>query len=391
MRIAYFDCIGGASGDMLLGALIDAGADVEELRGRLAALRLNDFELATRRVVKNGFSAAKVDVIVSDDVPERHLAEIEAIVAGSDLAPAIKGQAIAIFRRMAEVEAGIHGTTLEHVHLHELGGVDTIVDVVGVLLALDVLGIEKVYASPLPMGRGFIRGAHGQIPLPAPATVALLKGVPIVGSEIEKELVTPTGAALLSSLAAGFGPIPPMTLAAVGYGAGGRDLPIPNLVRLLLGDQATPAHLGMESVVILETNIDDMNPQVYDHVMARLFKAGALDVFLTSIQMKKNRPGILLRVIARPGDTGPLTDILLAETSTLGVRQQIMSRVSLRREIRTVETPYGAVRVKIAAFGDGLRRAAPEYDDCRRLAEQQDVPLRDVYRAAERAAEQMIA
>ncbi len=391
MRIAYFDCIGGASGDMLLGALIDAGCDVEELRGRLAALHLSDFELATRRVVKNGFSATKVDVIVADTVPERHLAEIEVIVEGSDLSPAIKSQAIAIFRRMAEVEAGIHGTTLEHVHLHELGGVDTIVDVVGVLLALDALGIEKVYASSLPMGRGFVRGAHGQIPLPAPATVALLKGVPIVGSEIEKELVTPTGAALLSSLAAGFGPIPPMTLAAAGYGAGGRDLPIPNLVRLLLGDQATPAHLGVESVVILETNIDDMNPQVYDHVMARLFKAGALDVFLTSIQMKKNRPGILLRVIARPSDTGPLTDILLAETSTLGVRQQIMSRVSLRREIRTVETPYGAVRVKIAAFGDGQRRAAPEYDDCRRLAEQQGVPLRDVYRAAERAAEQMIS
>ncbi len=390
MRIAYFDCIGGASGDMLLAALIDAGCDIEELRGRLAALHLSDFELTMRRVAKNGFSAAKVDVNVADTAPERRLAEITAIVEGSDLPPAIAGQAVAIFRRMAEVEAGIHGTPLELVHLHELGGVDTIVDVVGVLLALDTLGIEKVYASPLPMGRGFIRGAHGQIPLPAPATVALLQGVPIVGSEIEKELVTPTGAALLSALAAGFGPIPPMTLATVGYGAGGRDLPIPNLVRLLIGDQATPAHLGIESVVILETNIDDMNPQVYDHVMARLFKAGALDVFLTSIQMKKNRPGILLRVIARPGDTGPLTAIILAETSTLGVRQQTMSRVSLRRESHTVETPYGAVRVKVATLADGTRRAAPEYDDCRRLAEQQGAPLRDVYRAAERAAEQVI-
>ncbi len=390
MKIAYFDCIGGASGDMILGALLDAGLSAETLSARLAALRLNDFQLRTQRVVKNGFSATKVDVVVADDVPERHLAEIQAIVEGSDLAPAIKSQAMAIFRRMAEVEAAIHGSTLDRVHLHELGGVDTIVDVVGVLLALDAWGIEKVYVSPLPMGRGFIRGAHGQIPLPAPATVALLKGVPIVGSEIEKELVTPTGAALLSSLAVGFGPIPPMTLAAVGYGAGGRDLPVPNLVRLLLGDQATPAHLGVESVVILETNIDDMNPQVYDHVMARLFKAGALDVFLNPIQMKKNRPGILLRVIARPGDTGPLTDILLAETSTLGVRQQIMSRVSLRREIRTVETPHGAVRIKIATFGDGQHRATPEYDDCRRLAEQQGVPLRDVYRAAERAADAIV-
>jgi pyridinium-3,5-bisthiocarboxylic acid mononucleotide nickel chelatase len=389
MKIAYFDCIGGASGDMILGALIDAGLGIETLRARLAALRLADFELKMQRVNKNGFSATKVDVVVADDVPERHLAEIEAIIATSELASSIQLQANAIFRRMAEVEAGIHGTTLDHVHLHELGGVDTIVDVVGCLVGLDALGIEKVYASPLPMGRGFIKGAHGQIPLPAPATVALLKGVPIIGSDIEKELVTPTGAALLSSLAAGFGPIPPMTLTAVGYGAGGRDLPVPNVVRLLLGDQAVPASLGAESVVVLETNIDDLNPQIYDHVMARLFKAGALDVFLTPIQMKKNRPGTLLRVICRPGDSGPLTDILLRETSTLGVRQQIMGRMSLPREFRTVTTPYGNVRIKIAKLGDGTRRAAPEYDDCRRLAEDTGAPLRDVYRAAERAAEQV--
>ncbi|MGC8782070.1 MAG: nickel pincer cofactor biosynthesis protein LarC, partial [Anaerolineae bacterium] len=281
--------------------------------------------------------------------------------------------------------------SLDHVHLHELGGVDTIVDVVGCLVGLDALGIERVYASPLPLGRGFIQAAHGQIPLPAPATVALLKGVPVVGSDIEKELVTPTAAALLSSLAAGFGPIPAMTLLGVGYGAGGRDLPIPNLIRLMIGDQATPAHLGVESVVVLETNIDDLNPQVYDYVMARLFKAGALDVFLEPIQMKKNRPGTLLRVICRAGDTGPLPDILLAETSTLGVRQQTMARVSLRREVRTVETPYGAVRVKIATLGDGSRRAAAEYDDCRRLAEETGATLREIQRAAEQAAERIVA
>lgn len=391
MKIAYFDCIGGASGDMILGALLDAGLPVETLRARLAALRLPDFELRTQRVNKNGFSAIKVDVIVADDAPERRLAEITAIVEGSDLAPAIKAQATAIFRRLAEVEAGIHGTTLDHVHLHELGGVDTIVDVVGCLVGLDELGIGQLYASPLPLGRGFIKGAHGQIPLPAPATAALLKDAPVVGSDIEKELVTPTGAALLSSLAAGFGPIPAMTLRAVGYGAGGRDLPIPNLVRLFIGDQVTSARLGVESVVVLETNIDDLNPQVYDYVMARLFKAGALDVFLSPIQMKKNRPGTLLRVICRPGDVDAMTDILLAETSTLGVRQQIMARVSLRREMQTVETPFGAVRIKIATLTGGERRAAPEYDDCRRLAEEAGAPLREVYRAAERAAEALLA
>ncbi len=311
MKIAYFDCIGGASGDMILGALLDAGLPLATLQERLAALPLRDFALDARRVSKNGFSATKVDVVVRDDAPERHLAEIAAIVEAGDLAPGIKERALAIFRRLAEVEAGIHGTTLDHVHLHELGGVDTIVDVVGCLVGLDALGIERVYASPLPLGRGFIQAAHGQIPLPAPATVALLRGAAIVGSDIEKETVTPTGAALLTALAAGFGPIPAMTLTAVGYGAGGRDLPIPNVVRLLIGDGAAPTHLGVESVVILETNIDDLNPQVYDYVMARLFKAGALDVFLTPIQMKKNRPGTLLRVICRPDDSGPLTDILM--------------------------------------------------------------------------------
>ncbi len=389
MKIAYFDCIGGASGDMILGALLDAGLPLTTLRERLAALPLRDFTLDARRVSKNGFSATKVDVVVADDAPERHLAEIAAIVEAGDLAPGIKERALAIFRRLAEVEANIHGTSVDHVHLHELGGVDTIVDVVGCLVGLDALGIQRVYASPLPLGRGFIRAAHGQIPLPAPATVALLRGAAVVGTDIEKETVTPTGAALLTALAASFGPIPAMTLTAVGYGAGGRDLPIPNVVRLLIGDGVAPTHLGVESVAILETNIDDLNPQMYDYVMARLFKAGALDVFLTPIQMKKNRPGTLLRVICRPDDSGPLTNILLAETSTLGVRQQIMARVSLRREVRTVETPYGQVRVKIATLGDGTRRAAPEYDDCRRLAEETGAPLREITRAAERAADDM--
>jgi uncharacterized protein (TIGR00299 family) protein len=238
MKIAYFDCIAGASGDMILGALVDAGLPLETLRERLSALHLADFELRTRRVAKNAFAATKVDVIVADDVPERHLADIEAIVMDSDLTPTIKERAIAIFRRMGEAEANIHGTTMEHVHLHELGGVDTIVDVVGALVGLDALGVEQVVASPVPLGRGFIRGAHGQIPLPAPATVALLRGAPVVGSPLEMETVTPTGAALLTSLAASFGPIPAMTLTALGYGAGSRDLPIPNVIRLLIGEAA---------------------------------------------------------------------------------------------------------------------------------------------------------
>jgi hypothetical protein len=389
MPTAYFDCIAGASGDMILGAMLDAGLPEATLRERLAGLHLKDFDLRCYRVNKNGFSAMKVDVIVHDDVPARHLPDIEAIITASDLPPALQARAVAIFRRLGEVEAGIHGVPLEETHLHELGGVDTIVDVVGVLAGLEVLGVERVVVSPLPLGRGFVRGAHGQIPLPAPATVALLKGVPVVGSDLNLELVTPTGAALLTSLAESYGPLPAMTLAAVGYGAGRRDLPIPNVLRLLLGD-APPAAGGLitETLTLLETNIDDLNPELYEYVMARLFEAGALDVFLAPIQMKKNRPATLLRVLCRPGDAELLSGILFAETSTLGVRRQSIARDSLPRASHTVETPYGPVRVKVARWGEGQVqfKTAPEYDDCRRLAEAVGVPLREVYRAAERAA-----
>jgi uncharacterized protein (TIGR00299 family) protein len=392
MKIAYFDCFAGASGDMILGALLDAGLPETTLQQGLAALRLVDFELRASRVMKKGLSATKVDVLVADDVPVRHLPEIEAIVEESDLSPAIKERAIAIFRRLGQVEASIHGMPIEQVHLHELGGVDTIVDVVGALIGLDELGIQQVYASPLPMSRGFVRSAHGSIPLPAPATVALLadrspqgKGVPIVGVDLEAELVTPTGAAILSSLAVDFSPIPDMRLMAVGYGAGGRDLPIPNVLRLLLGTQPTAKDATIESLVVLETNVDDLNPEIYDYVMARLFEAGALDVFLSPIHMKKNRPATLLRVLCRPGDSDSLMAILFAETSTLGVREQWVTRHCLDRTVHTVETAYGPVRVKVADWGAGQIKAAPEYEDCRRLAEARQVPLREVYQAAQQA------
>jgi uncharacterized protein (TIGR00299 family) protein len=439
MKIAYFDCIAGASGDMILGALVDAGLPLETLRERLEALHLADFELRARRVAKNAFAATKIDVIVADDVPERHLADIEAIVMDSDLVPEIKERAVAIFRRMGEAEANIHGTTMEHVHLHELGGVDTIVDVVGALVGLDALGVEQVVASPVPLGRGFIQGAHGQIPLPAPATVALLKGAPVVGSPLEMETVTPTGAALLTSLASSFGPIPSMTLEALGYGAGSRDLPIPNVIRLLIGEAAaqkpqaphhhhphphqhthnhehphdhehsqdhvhdhphehshspnlpitnhqspitSPSCLDTSTLSVLETNIDDLNPEIYEYVMGKLFEAGALDVYLAPIQMKKNRPATLLRVLCHPDDVQTMTAILFVETSTLGVREQSVARHALPRVIEHVDTPYGPVHVKVAELPDGTTKRAPEYEDCRCLAEEHGVPLREVYRAA---------
>lgn len=389
MKIAYFDCVAGASGDMILGALLDAGLPEATLHERLAALHLDGFELNCYRVNKNGFDAVKVDVIVDDNVPARTLVDIEAIVMGSDLSLALKKQAVSIFRRLGEVEATIHGTTLEQIHLHELGGIDTIIDVVGTLVGLEVLGVEQVTASPLPMGRGFVGGAHGKIPLPAPATLALLKGTPIVGSDLDMELVTPTGAVLLSSLAEAFGPISTMTLTSVGYGAGARDLPIPNLLRVLLGDRPTTDQAIIETLVVLETNIDDLNPEFYDYVMGRLFDAGALDVYLSPIQMKKNRPATQLSVLCRPMDVDGLRNILFTETSTLGVRQQMVQRHRLNRSVHTVETPYGSVRVKMARLSEGQTKAYPEYEDCRRLAEAGGKTLREIYRAAEQAAEKL--
>lgn len=386
MKIAYFDCVTGASGDMILGALVGAGLPVDVLRQRLAALNLDNFELHVYPIDKRGIQATKVDVLVQDDVPERRLGDIEAIIAASDLSLTIKEQANPMIRRLGTVEADIHGTTLEEVHLHELGGIDTIVDIVGTLIGLEELRIERVVVSPLPLGRGIVESQHGKLPVPAPATIALLKGVPVVGSEFTKELVTPTAALLLSSLASAYGPIPPMTLAEVGYGAGQRDLPIANVLRLLIGRQVTPDVVTMESLVLLETNIDDLNPEIYDYVMARLFAEHALDVFWTPVQMKKNRPGILLSVLCQPGDVPVLIQTIFTETTTLGIRQQVVSRHALARSTRTVETAYGSVRIKMA-FQDGkLLKVAPEYEDCRQLAEANGVALRQVYAAAQRAA-----
>jgi len=387
MKIAYFDLISGASGDMILGALIDTGLPDHKLTEGLDALKLYDFKLQVNRVNKNGFSATKVDVIVNDDVPERHLPDIEKIIFQSDLSGHIQQKAISIFRRLGTIEAEIHGTTLEQVHLHELGGVDTIVDVVGTLLGLEMLGIEKVIASPVPLGRGFVKGAHGQIPLPAPATVALLEGVPVVGNELMVETVTPTGAVLLTSLAAKFGPIPEMTLQSVGYGAGGRDLPIPNVLRLFIGEHVTISGIQTEMLVLLETNIDDLNPEIYAHVMEMLFSAGALDVYLTPIHMKKNRPATQLSVLCQEQDSFRMHEILFLETTTLGIREMSIRRHSLEREIQNVETPWGTVRVKIAHLPNNKIKAAPEFEDCQKLATESNIPLREIYLAAQASAD----
>jgi pyridinium-3,5-bisthiocarboxylic acid mononucleotide nickel chelatase len=389
MKIAYFDCISGASGDMIIASLLDAGLAEDALRAGLAGLNIGNYEINIRRVVKNGINSTKFDVQVPHDLPERHLEDIRALISSSTITDPIREKAQAMFARLGEVEAEIHATSPDQVHLHELGGVDTLVDVFGTLIGLEALGIEKVYSSPLPLGRGFVQSAHGLLPLPAPATVSLLKGVPVYGAPIESELVTPTGALLLTSLASGFSSIPEMKLSSVGYGAGGRDFPIPNLLRVFIGEQEEDEHIIVDRLALLETNIDDLNPEIYDYLFSRLFTSGALDVFLSAIQMKKNRPGTMLHILCRPEDIPAMTAILFAETSTLGIRQNFVTRYALERSIRTVETPYGPVRVKVAYLGEGYRLASPEYEDCRRLAEENQVPLRTIYRIVERLADQL--
>jgi uncharacterized protein (TIGR00299 family) protein len=386
MKTAYFDCIAGASGDMLLGALIDAGLPAAALEAELAKLRIDDFHLHVSKVSKNGFGATKVDVHAHDHAPERHLREIRPIVEKSHISDKVKERAIRVFTRICEVEGGIHGMSADEVHLHEVGGVDAIVDVVGVLAGVELLGIERVAVSPLPMGRGFIMGAHGRIPLPAPATLGLLKGVPVHGSPVDKELVTPTGAALLTELADAWGPLPAMNLLSVGYGAGERDLEIPNVLRVLLGYSTAAGPWLSETITVLETHLDNDCGETIGHACQRLMAAGALDVVAAPAQMKKDRPAHVLKVLAKPDDADRLERILFEETSTLGIRRTDARRDALHRHSDTVETRFGPISVKVAHLPGGSLRASAEYEDCRKAAEKHGVPLQAVTHEAEHAA-----
>jgi len=386
MKTAYFDCIAGASGDMLLGALVDAGLPAADLEAALAKLHIDDFHLHFGKILKNCFTATKVDVHAHDTAPERHLRDIREIVENSDVSENVKKRAMRVFTRICEAEGGIHGMSVDEVHLHEVGGVDAIVDVVGVLAGVEMMGIERVVVSPLPLGRGFIKGAHGQIPLPAPATVGLLKGVPIIGSPIDKELVTPTGAALLTELADAWGPMPAMTLQNVGYGAGTRDLVIPNVLRILLGDSSPEGPWLSETLTVLETHLDNDRGETIGHASQRLMAEGALDVVSIPAQMKKDRPAQVLKVLARPEDADRLEHIMFTETSTLGIRRTDTRRDSLHRHFDTVETRYGPIVVKVAHLPGGGLRATPEYEDCRKAAEKHGVALQTVTHEAEHAA-----
>ena len=381
-KIAYFECFSGASGNMILGALIDAGVAIETLRNELQKLNVSGFEVVYTRVMRNGISAAHVDVKTEETHAHRHLHHIATIIEQSSLAPKIKENAIRIFTRLAEAEAKVHNTTPERIHFHEVGALDAIVDIVGAAIGLHLLGADAIYVSPFSLGTGFVTCAHGTIPVPAPATVELLKGKPVRQTDIESELVTPTGAAILSTLGTHFDTPPPCQFDVVGYGAGTRELSIPNVLRLSVGEIAANTPYDSDTVTVLETNIDDMNPQWYDYAFERLYAAGALEVFLTPALMKKNRPGNLLTVIMPAAVRNVVIDILLRETTSIGVRWHETQRAKAQREFRAVETPFGSISVKIARLGEQMVNATPEYDDCRRAAEQHGVPLKQVYQAA---------
>lgn len=388
--IAYFDCFSGMSGDMTLGALVDAGVSLQQLKMELARIPVKGYQLTSRKVKKAGFSATKVDVVLAPVAGRqasnvRRWKDIRGIINKSSLSKLIKQKGLSIFKRLFEAEARVHGGRYDTIHLHELGAVDCIVDIFGSLIGLDILKIDTVYASALNLGSGSIKSEHGLLPVPAPATVELLKGVPVYSSNVSFELTTPTGAVLVSSLAAGFGPMPLMNISNVGVGAGDKDFKEqPNILRLFVGTDIEKGALNYElrnqdkGVTIIETNIDDMNPQVYEYVMDRLLKAGALDVFLAQGIMKKGRPGIQLSVLCNDDKREGLIDLLLKETTSIGVRFYNAERKVLKREIKSRSTKYGDLKVKVAKVDSRRRKISAEYEDCKKIARKFNVPLLEV-------------
>lgn len=450
MKILYLDCFAGISGDMFLGALIDLGLNREILAAELSKLPLHGYDLQVNRVDKRGIQAVQFKVMLlegggahladsefievdptlapgSGDEPlgsksvehgqadpaQRSLPDILAVIQESTLSSQVKSLASAIFTRLAEAEGEVHGLPADEVHFHEVGGTDAIIDIVGAAVGLEQMEIEAVYASPLPMGSGFIRSAHGLYPVPGPATANLLRGVPVYTSQASGELVTPTGAAIITTITQAFGPMPGMVVQAIGYGAGTRQREYPNVLRAFSGESypasgemsfrarvgrdpypqqhqipAGEAGYHQAGAVIIETNIDDMNPQLFEHLSDRLLTAGALDVLLIPAQMKKNRPGILLQVLASPNSVDEMLEIIFNESTSIGARTYPVTKRMLQREILLVDTPYGKVRAKASWLGEHLVNVAPEYEDCLEIARQKGVPLKEVFAAAVMAAGQ---
>jgi len=391
MKIAYFDCFSGVSGDMALGALLACGADEEQFRRGLGALRVPGYELKIERVTREGISAIDVNVILreSEQGHGRRLSDIAGILEKSELPHGVQKNALAVFTRLADAEAKIHGTNREEIHFHEVGAVDAIVDIVGCCLLLELLEVKTVAVSSIPCGHGVLTCQHGIMPVPAPATMELLSGFPIHSVDIKGELVTPTGAALVTTLAdaSGAGRIPVMRVLTSGFGAGKKQFisNMPNLLRIVIGETIESADTTPHTITILETNLDDQSPEVFDILMERCFAAGALDVFFTPIQMKKNRPGTLVTVLCPTTASELLADVLFRESGTFGIRMQRQSRLTLERDWQTVRTSYGDLRIKIGRRQGVVMTAAPEYEDCKAAAIANSVPLKMVYQEAQHA------
>lgn len=385
MKIAYFDCPSGISGDMTLGALADSGVDLAAMQAGIDSLGLPNVQLVAEEVKRHGFRGLKVHVRHEPEQAHRHLHHIvEKIDASGVLTSAQKDLARRIFTRLGEAEAKVHGTTIRKVHFHEVGAVDSIADIVGSAVGLTLLEVDRIVCSPIPTGTGFLEIEHGRVSIPAPATTELLKGIPLAPSICTCELTTPTGAAIVATVADEFGPLPPMKMQTIGLGAGDRDMKEQaNLLRLIIGE--AEQNIISDQVWVLETNLDDVSGEIVGHCTAKLFEAGALDVYTTSIQMKKNRPGVLLSVLCGPDLVPKMEKIIFKETGTLGIRRWPASRHKLERRPHSVETPWGTIAGKLAVLSDGSASFSPEFESCRRIATEQNLPLKDVYEAAMRA------
>lgn len=395
--IAYFDCFSGISGDMILGAMVDAGIPLNRLRKELSKMNLSGYKLKERGVKRAGISATKVNVLISskrcpEAQPEgskvqssKRWKDIEKIIKASSLSAEIKEKGLKIMRRLFEAEGKVHGESPEKIHLHELSAMDCIIDVFGAIIGMNLLNLEKIYSSPLNLGSGIITAEHGNLPVPAPATAEILKGIPTYSTGIPYELTTPTGAAIISAISDDFIPLPLSKIEKIGYGAGSKDIKgHPNVLRLFIGKDSMD--YDKDEVVVIETNIDDMNPQIYEHLIERLLEDGALDAYVTPIMMKKNRPSHLLTVLSERKKIDVLIDIIFRETTTFGVRFHSVSRCKLLKEIEKVKTKYGTINVKIGIRGNDILSITPEYEDCRVIAKKKKLPLRTILEEVKRKA-----
>jgi len=380
MKILYFDCFSGVSGNMILGAMVDAGIDIKALKKELKKLDLHGYSLKVSKVKRKGIKGTKVDVIVDKKkhLHHTHYKDIKRLIERSKLPEKIKEDSLSIFKNIAEAEAKIHRTSVDNVHFHEVGAVDSIVDVVGTSICISLLNSDTILSSPINTGKGMVKTEHGLLPVPAPATTEMLKGFPSYSSDIEFELATPTGVGIITAMAKASNTIPVMKTNVIGYGAGSKDFSdSPNLLRIMIGEGYSPSE--QDSITVIESNIDDMNPQFYDHIMNRIFDAGALDVFLTPIIMKKNRPAVKITLLSDNDNVNKLADILLKETTSFGLRMYKTERIKLEKEIKTVKTEYGSTKVKIGKKNGKIINIAPEYEDCKRIANERGISIREVY------------